>query len=106
MVFESCMGEVPDLRNGTSSAVEARLAYQDDSNLLGKAGDLASLWPALTGALAAGGHRVRNHKCQVRAPRCDHLDDSLPFGIKNLLVPRKCGGIQTSNFSVVRQRAT
>ena len=96
MGAEECLSNLPGVQSCAGGGRAARLGYQDDTYLFGKASYLADNWPALEAALASGGHRLRSTKCQVWSPLCDHLeDDQLPAGVARLcgLVPRARGGL-------------
>ncbi|CAK0795081.1 unnamed protein product [Prorocentrum cordatum] len=92
MGLEDCLEAVPELDDAMG-----RVGYQDDTYLFSKAAHFADSWPVLQGALAQGGHRVRNHKCKFWAPSCD---DSEPghaaqhLGRLAALLPRAWGGLE------------
>ena len=96
MGFEECLSVLPCLKSRVGNGQAARLAYQDDAYLFGKASGLARSWPALEAALASRGHRLRTTKSQAWSPLCDRLDgNELPAGVAHFcsLVPRARGGL-------------
>ena len=71
--LEDCYDAVPAFGNGS---VARRVGLQDDTYLFGPAAGIAATWEVLRNALAAGGHRLCDHKCKAWSPLCDHLPDN------------------------------
>ncbi len=93
--MEECFAKVPALNNGPACS---RVALQDDSYLIGRAGVIADHWQELKDALELGGHTLREPKCKAWSPLCDLRDDDselLPPNLLRLheLIPRSRGGL-------------
>ena len=65
-------------------AERSRVALQDDTTYVGRAGALLRLYPHLVRELEAIGHRMRPHKCCCWLPGYDKVPPPIPC----LIVPR------------------
>ena len=94
-----------DMQYG-AKPVRARVALQDDTTHVGRAGALRRLWPHLIAELEAAGHKLRPPKCACWIPGYDEVPTTgLPQIAQQLLalVPRQTGGVDILGSAATAQ---